>query len=120
MKKIIYLVEDNTDISELIEYVLSGSEHEVLPHANVADFELKMAIRLPDLIILDIMLPDGNGLDICRRLKSVAETEHIPVLLMSAHTTGKMEAREVSADDFISKPFDINDLEERVRRCLAF
>jgi two-component system phosphate regulon response regulator PhoB len=119
MKKTIYVLEDNPDISELIGYLLSGSEYNVMPYATVLDFQLKMVIDLPDMVILDIMLPDGNGLDICRELKSKPETRQIPVLLMSAHIAGKMEAREVAADDFISKPFDIDDFTERVRRCLA-
>jgi two-component system phosphate regulon response regulator PhoB len=119
MKKIIYLVEDNPDISELIEYLLSGLDYEVVPYANATDFQLKMAVGLPDLIILDIMLPDGNGLEICRTLKSVLETRHIPVLLMSAHMNGKIESKEVAADGFISKPFDIDDFTTRVQQCLA-
>lgn len=119
MKKVIYLVEDNPDISELIEYLLSGSEYEVLPYANATAFHLKMTNTLPDLVILDIMLPDGNGLDICRELKSQSQTQHIPVLLMSAHADEKLESREAAADDFISKPFDIDDFTARVRQCLA-
>lgn len=116
MKKI-YIVEDDIDISELIQYLLTDVGFEVSACSNLTDFRVQMDTHLPDLILLDIMLPDGNGQDLCRQMKLDAETLHIPILLMSAHANGRAIAKEACADDFISKPFDINELTAKVQQC---
>lgn len=119
MKKTIYLVEDNFEISELIDYLLTDIKLEVKIFATAADFKKEMGNSSPDLIILDIMLPDGDGLDICREMKTNDTTHAIPVLLMSAHINIKTKAMEAAADDFISKPFDIDDFTAKVKRLVA-
>lgn len=116
--KSIYLVEDNPEISELIGYLLTDLGHEVESDATVSSFRQRLANALPDLVILDIMLCDGDGLDVCRELKSDPATQHIPVILMSAHVNVREKALEAAADDFISKPFDINDFTKQVQHLL--
>ncbi|WP_431295178.1 response regulator [Pedobacter sp. P26] len=69
MKKCIYVVEDNPNIREIIEFLLIEELYEVKASPNINDFWLQMSKHLPDMVILDIMLPDGNGLDICNALK---------------------------------------------------
>lgn len=119
MKKNIYLVEDDPDIRTIVEYLLDGLGLQVSGCPSVNSFRQKMAVALPDLIILDIMLPDGNGLQLCKELKSSEATQHIPILLMSANINNKMAAIDSEANDFISKPFDIDDLTLRVQKQIA-
>ena len=117
MKKNIYLLEDDDDITMLVTYLVGAVGQEVSTHASIAKLRSSMATALPDLFILDIMLPDGSGLDVCRSLKSDQATRHIPVLMMSAHANGAALAKASAADDFIAKPFQIDDFTAKV---LAF
>jgi two-component system alkaline phosphatase synthesis response regulator PhoP len=119
MKKIIYLVEDDNDINDLIKYLLADVGYAVLACTTMTAFKQALEIALPDLIILDIMLPDGDGVEICRELKSIENMQKIPIFLMSAHVNGSRMAIEACADDFISKPFDINDFTTRVQQKIA-
>ena len=118
MNKTIYVVEDNDDIRELVEYLLEIEGYQVSGFPNATTFKDKIKNSVPDAIVLDIMLPDGNGIDICNQLKSTLATGNIPVLLMSANTNVAMISSESKADDFISKPFDIDDLVNRVKKLL--
>lgn len=117
--KSIYIVEDNDDIRELVEYLLDNENYQVAGFANVTDFKTQLAIAHPDLIILDVMLPDGNGMQVANELKGVTDTQQIPILLMSANTNVAYISAESKADDFISKPFDIDDLITRVAKMLS-
>ncbi|MDQ7949097.1 MAG: response regulator [Pedobacter sp.] len=118
MDKMIYVVEDNDDIRELVEYIIECEGLQVKSFANATTFKQHIQNSLPDLFVLDIMLPDGNGVEICAGLKQSQATQHIPVLLMSANTNITYQGKENDADDFISKPFDIDDLVARVKRLL--
>lgn len=119
IEKTICVVEDDPDISDLIAYLLTSLGFTVINYATVNAFEQRPLEIVPDLLILDIMLPDGSGLDICRKWKGEQGNQFVPVLMMSAHSDGKSLAKAVSADDFISKPFDIDDFMEKVRLSLA-
>lgn len=113
--KEIFIVEDDPDIRELIEYLLISLQFKVESFPNAEDFFTGISEHTPDLILLDIMLPDGNGLDICKELRDQQQTTKIPVLLMSAHADANL-LKGHCADDFISKPFDIDDLVNRIRQ----
>jgi len=118
IEKTICVVEDDPDISDLIVYLLTALGFSVVHYATVDAFEHRPPV-VPALLILDIMLPDGSGLDICRRWKADQDTQKIPVLMMSAHSEGKSLAQDVCADGFISKPFDIDDFTGKVQLSLA-
>lgn len=118
MKKNIYIVEDNEDIRDLIGYILVGDSYDVTMYPDATSFTKAIELAHPDVIVLDIMLPDGNGLDICRRLKSDQQYADIPVILMSANAQKHEMYDEVCAEDFISKPFNIDDFQHRVERYL--
>jgi two-component system phosphate regulon response regulator PhoB len=110
MKKYIHVVEDNEDIRYIVEFFLMDFDYEVQLSANVKEFVNSLNGPLPDLYLVDVMLPDGNGLEICNHIKSNVDTKHIPVIIMSAHSNEREIRKESFADDFISKPFDLNDL----------
>lgn len=115
MAKCIHLLEDDEDIRFIIEYVLIEEGYEVESFGTASDFNKSMLNYKPDLVILDVMLPDGNGMEICRRLKAEAETSYIPIIMMSAHAAEKSVLEEACADDFISKPFDLNHFIRHVK-----
>lgn len=115
--KEIFVVEDDADIRELLEYLLESENYKVQSFPTAEAFNSQFKSQRPDLILLDIMLPDGDGVTICEELKAEEENSSIPVILMSAHIdTSKF--RKSCADDFIAKPFDIEDLSERIKRQL--
>lgn len=111
MKKIIYVLEDDADIGELVNFLLMEQGYEVSVFSNIASFKRHTNNNvLPALLIIDVMLPDGNGLDICKDWKSAATTRHIPILVMSAYDDYEHDSRAQDANGFISKPFDIKSL----------
>lgn len=114
-KKKIYLVEDDPDISEMIVLLLSEEEIEVEASHTVMGLYQLLSRQLPDLIVMDVMLPDGNGIDECHVLKKSTSLKHIPLLLMSAHAQSELVISECPADDFIAKPFDIYDFVDKVK-----
>jgi DNA-binding response OmpR family regulator len=114
MNKNIVVLEDNSDISELIKFLLTKEEHTVETYANVQSFWEGIKGKVVDLMILDVMLPDGNGFSVCKTLKSNTETKHIPIMLMSANLHSHGFGSEWNAQDFIQKPFDIDNFVARV------
>lgn len=118
MAKRIHVVEDDEDIRFIIEYVLMEENYDVISFASASEFNTPILNQHPDLIILDVMLPDGNGIDICRKLKADVHTLHIPIIIMSAHAAEKSVLEEACANDFISKPFDLSFFMSKVKRQL--
>lgn len=116
MKKCIYVVEDNAAIREMISFLLTEEDYEVRACQNGSDFWKEMQHQQPDLVVLDVMLPDTSGIEICAKLKQNAKTYHIPIMMMSAGNTLNQVKSKCSAEDFINKPFDINDFVNRVER----
>jgi len=106
MKKRVYVIEDDPDIGELISFLLAERGYEVAVFGNIASFRKQEEAR-PSLLIIDVMLPDGNGLDICKAWKTNPDTQDIPVLVMSAYEDSRSDERARYAEGFISKPFDI-------------
>ncbi len=115
MNKKIYLVEDTADLRTLVEFLLTRMGFNVESFATAGDYLKRIAITLPDLVILDIMLPDGNGIEICNHQKADPATSQVPVLLMSANIYSKEEIQERADVQFISKPFDIDDFANKVK-----
>lgn len=111
--KEIFLVEDDEGIRELIEYLLLSKEYKVKAFPTAGKFRRSMTIQKPDLILLDVMLPDGNGVEMCRELGKGEDTSNIPVVLMSAHVDDTV-LQEDCVKDFIAKPFDVDDFLIRI------
>ncbi len=118
MAKLIHVVEDDEDIRFIVEYLLIEAGYEVTTSGSAKDFFGKIAIQLPELILLDVMLPDGNGINICRTLKTDTRTSHISIIIMSAHAAERAVLEEACADGFISKPFDLDHMLSFVKQVL--
>lgn len=116
MKKCVFVLEDNEDLRELFTYLLEEASFEVHTYPTAKAFSESLANILPDMIILDVRLPDGNGIDICGALKRNARTSNIPVMIISAHAHISDAKGEFGADEFVSKPFDIADFIDKVER----
>ncbi len=120
MTKTILIVEDEKDILNLIEWHLRAEEYSVLK-ADDGIQGLNLAVeQLPDLIILDLMLPGMDGLQICKALKKNPKTENIPVVMLTAkgEEIDRIVGLELGADDYMVKPFSPRELTLRVRAIL--
>ncbi|RZL49268.1 MAG: response regulator [Pedobacter sp.] len=113
-RKLIYLLEDNDDIREIIAFLLTEQNYDVCAYPTVKSFNEDIVLGKPDMFVLDVMLTDGNGIDVCDSLKSNQKTHHIPILMMSANTQMFTVKEKCDAEDFISKPFDIDDFVKRI------
>jgi DNA-binding response OmpR family regulator len=117
MDERILVVDDDADILEFVEPFLSDEGYRVRTSPSGLIFQ-HVQRDLPDLILLDIFLREKDGRVICRQLKANALTGHIPVVLFSAHASREDALRESGADDFISKPFSLQELSAIVRKYL--
>lgn len=113
MKRIIF-ADDDAAIQDVVSLIFED-EYEIVSCMN-GDSLLKHTPPIPDLFLIDKQLGSVNGLDICRILKASPETKNIPVILISASPDIVAEAREVSADDVIQKPFNIKEIRALVKR----
>lgn len=112
----VLVVDDEPNIRELISDTLSAAEFEVLEARNGMEALALSQKEMPDLIILDVMMPDLDGMEVCRRLREDSLTNHIPILMLTARgmLDDKLKGMESGADDYITKPFDPLELEARV------
>jgi DNA-binding response OmpR family regulator len=116
----ILAVDDDKDILEILQLILEDSGYEVDTLADGHHLFEKIAETHPDLIILDVMLGNMDGRDLCRSMKAKKETRNIPVIMLSAsHTISGDLKQNGNPDDFIAKPFDIEDLIQTVGKRLA-
>ena len=116
----IYLVEDDNSIRELVVYTLQSTGFEARGFACGADFWEGMKEDMPELVLLDIMLPDEDGLSILRKLRGAAVTQKLPVMMLTAKGTeyDKVIGLDSGADDYLPKPFGMMELVSRVRALL--
>lgn len=116
--KRILVVDDDPDILEALQFLLeyAGYEVKTTEKGEYAENLRDTNGGLPDLIILDVLLSGKDGRLICQKLKSQEETKLIPIIMISAHPGAKHSVAAVGADDFIAKPFDADDLLEKVAK----
>ena len=116
----IYLVEDDDSIRELVLYTLHTTGFEAEGFRNAADFWQALEKELPQLVLLDIMLPDEDGLHILKRLRAGAETADLPVMMLTAKSSeyDRVVGLDSGADDYMPKPFGMMELLSRVRALL--
>lgn len=117
---LIYIVEDDTNIREIETFALKNSGYHIRDFDCAADFYAKMQEKLPNLIILDVMLPDEDGLSIVKKIRSNPESRKIPVIMVTAKTTelDKVKGLDMGADDYLTKPFGVMELISRVKALL--
>ncbi len=113
----ILVVEDDFDISNMLRIYFTGQGYDVQVAPRGGDALTLTRKQLPQLIVLDIMLPDMNGYDVCRELRTTTRTSHIPIIFLTQkdERSDKIIGLGLGADDYITKPFDIEELKLRVR-----
>jgi two-component system phosphate regulon response regulator PhoB len=116
----ILVVEDEPAIQELVCVNLARNGHHVRRAANAAEAESAIAEALPDVILLDWMLPDGSGPALTRRLRGTPRTREVPVIMLTARASDddKVAGLEAGADDYVTKPFSPRELEARIQAVL--
>ncbi|MBE8722994.1 response regulator transcription factor [Sphingobacterium pedocola] len=119
MKKSICIVEDDAGIRDIIGYILEDDSYNVQLCSSAKEFNAIISVSVPDVVVFDIMLPDGNGIELCKEMKDRGNTSSVPVLLMSAHSRPDEAMESGCADAFISKPFDIDYFKDKVTSYLA-
>lgn len=117
---LIYIVEDDESIREIETIALKNSNYIVSAFENAKEFYKKLDELVPDLILLDVMLPDESGYDIVRKLRKRPATQDIPIIMVTAKTTemDMIKGLDGGADDYIKKPFSIMELITRVKALL--
>lgn len=115
------IVEDDLDISNMLRIYFSGQNYEVDTALRGSEALEKTRLNLPHLIVLDIMLPDVDGFEVCRILRTNTRTSHVPIIFLTQkdERSDKLQGLELGADDYITKPFDIEELKLRVQRAIA-
>lgn len=117
---VVYIVEDDENIREIEEFALMNAGHKVLGFENAKSFYKQMGEVLPDLVLLDVMLPDESGNEIVRKLRKNLDTKKLPIIMVTAKTTelDLVKGLEDGADDYIKKPFSVMELISRVKALL--
>lgn len=116
MTKQIYVVEDDQDIRQIIEFILEEEGYQVKLFPDVTSFHAVMLDECPDLYLLDVMLPDGNGLELCREIRTTQKIKDVPIIVMSAHARPENILGQCTANDFISKPFDLTEILSKIKK----
>jgi len=118
--KQIYIVEDEKDLVDLLTYNLEKEGFRVLSSMRGDEALKKIPEKLPDLVLLDLMLPGADGLTVCKALKSDPRTARIPIVMLTAKSeeTDKVVGLELGADDYIAKPFGVKELIARIKAVL--
>ena len=113
-------VEDETAIRELLAFICETDGHEVRKAASLAEARAILAEETPDVILLDVMLPDGSGFDFLREVRANEGTQHVPVMMITARgdETDRVNGLDAGADDYIVKPFMPRELTARIRAVL--
>jgi DNA-binding response OmpR family regulator len=120
LSKLIAVIEDESDILELVSLNLRQAGFRTEGYADASSFFRSLDKKRPDLVILDLMLPDADGLDVCKSLRMNERTSAIPIVMLTAKAeeTDKVLGLELGADDYITKPFSPKELIARVKAVL--
>lgn len=117
---LIYILEDDRNIREIEEIALKNADYEVVSFETAAEFGKRLKERVPDLLLLDLMLPDADGLRLVTQLRQNVMTMSLPVIMVTAKTTEieKVRGLDSGADDYLTKPFSVMELISRVKALL--
>lgn len=117
-RKKLLVVDDEPDILEFLQVILEDEGYAVITSDKGEYLEQLHNGGLPDLILVDVLLSGKDGREIVKYLKSQEETKHIPIIMFSAHPSAEKTAREAGAEDFVAKPFEIDELLAKVAKYL--
>lgn len=117
---LIYIIEDDDSIREIEEFALKNAGHNVVGFTCAKDFYRKIEETLPDLCLIDIMLPDENGNEIVKKLRRMSKTKKLPIIMVTAKATDidLVKGIDAGADDYVKKPFSVIELITRVKALL--
>lgn len=120
MQEKILIVEDETDVAEMIRYNLEKESYRTIVATSGAEALEAARVQAPDLVLLDIMLPDLSGWEVCRILRDSAECHSIPIVMLTALSSeeARLKGLTLGADDFVTKPFSIKELLLRIRHMI--
>ncbi|MCR9077594.1 MAG: phosphate regulon transcriptional regulator PhoB [Hyphomonadaceae bacterium] len=120
MKPFIVIAEDEKSVAELLRYNLESEGYETAIAGDGDEAMLLLDERVPDLMLLDWMLPKISGIEICRRVRTRHETANLPIIMLTARTeeADRIRGLETGADDYVTKPFSTNELMARVKAVL--
>jgi DNA-binding NtrC family response regulator len=116
--KKVFVIDDNVDILDLCTIILEDAGYEIKTSSTSNNIIEQVSSYTPDIIFMDNWLPDVGGIDATKELKSHAQLQHIPVIYFSANNDVKSLAEQAGADDYLSKPFDIEELEKIISKHL--
>lgn len=116
----IWCIEDDMNINNLVVYAMESSGYEARGFTTYAEFDRALKKERPDLLVLDVMLPDMDGMEILQQLRETPSTRNLPVIMLTAKTAeiDKVRALDMGADDYVPKPFGVMELISRVRAVL--
>jgi two-component system phosphate regulon response regulator PhoB len=116
----ILVVEDEDSLATLLQYNLEKEGYEVAVSADGEDALMQVDERLPDLVVLDWMLPKVSGIEVCRRLRQRSETRNVPIIMLTARgeDSDRIRGLDTGADDYVVKPFSMTELAARIRAVL--
>ena len=117
---VIYIVEDDKNISEIESYALKNSGYQVESFVNARTFWSRCQDRRPELVLLDVMLPDSDGIEVLKKIRRNPDIRRVPVIMVTAKSSeiDKVKGLDNGADDYITKPFGIMELISRVKALL--
>lgn len=120
MSFLIYIVEDDLNIQEIESFALKNSGYEVETFEQASAFFSRLSEKKPDMVLLDVMLPDADGISVMKKIRTDKSTEMLPVIMVTAKTTeiDKVKGLDSGADDYITKPFGVMELISRVKALL--
>jgi two-component system phosphate regulon response regulator PhoB len=120
MTPYVLVVEDEDALATLLKYNLDKEGHEVAVASDGEEAMMTIDERMPDLVVLDWMLPKVSGIEVCRRLRQKAETRNLPIIMLTARgeESDRVRGLDTGADDYIVKPFSMTELAARVRAVL--
>jgi len=113
-KKTVLVIEDDLDIGMMIKLMLRYKGFEVTLVEQMEEVGDILKRSPPNILIMDMLLSGSNGVEICKELKSNVATSRIPIIMMSAHPDAKTSCLQAGANDFISKPFDMEDMVSKI------
>ena len=118
MKKKIFVCDDDEGILHVTTILLEDLGYEVISLSNCKNIYTEIEIQKPSLILMDLWMPEISGEEVAQTLKSQTHTKHIPIIILSAHRETEKIAKSSGANDFLCKPYDIAQLEEKVKKLI--